>query len=266
MQLDPLHIIILGIVQGLTEFLPVSSSGHLILLPVLLGWPDQGLAHDVAAHLGTLAAVALYFRRDVRRMLLSLGHAGHGPLKAERRLLFNLCLATLPVIGAGLLLHDLVATTFRDPLVIAVTTPGYGLLLLWADRGGRQHRDDVPVGWRDALCIGLAQCLAIVPGTSRSGITMTAALFLGLGRTAAARFSFLLSIPAILLAGVYEFGQLLRLPEPAPWGTMGLVGLISAVSGWITIHYFLKFISRVGMLPFALYRFALGGVLIAVFV
>lgn len=250
--------------QGLTEFLPVSSSGHLILLPALLGWPDQGLAHDVGAHVGTLVAVVVYFRRDVARMLASLGHAGHTTLKSERRMLFHLCVATLPVIFAGLLLHQLVATAFRDPLVIAVTTPGYGLLLLWADRRGRHHRDDDSLGWRDVLCIGLAQCLALVPGTSRSGITMTAALFLDLGRNAAARFAFLLSIPAILLAGVYESFQLLRLPEAAPWGSMGLVGLISAGAGWITIHYFLKFIARVGMLPFALYRFALGAVLVAV--
>lgn len=264
--LDLLHAIVLGLVQGLTEFLPVSSSAHLILLPAFFGWPDQGLAQDVAAHMGTLAAVVLYFRRDLQGMLAALGGTAGDPRRLELRTLVNLCIGTVPVILAGLLLHDLVATQLRDPLVIAVTTPGFGLLLLWADHRGRKQRDQASIGRRDALCIGIAQCLALLPGTSRSGITITAGLFLDLDRRAAARFSFLLSIPAILLAGIYEFAHVLRLPEQVAWQSMGLAALVSGVSGWITIHYFLKFLGRFGMLPFVLYRLALGAVLFAVFV
>ena len=189
-----------------------------------------------------------------------------GARPAERQTLLNLCVATLPIIVAGLLLRDLVATAFRDPLVIAVTTPGFGLLLLWADHRGRRQRDAGSIRWRDAACIGLAQCLALVPGTSRSGITMTAGLFLDLDRRAAARFSFLLSIPTLLLAGIYEFAHLYSAPEQVQWQSMGMVAFVSGVSGWITIHYFLKFLGRFGMLPFVIYRLALGVVLFAMFV
>jgi undecaprenyl-diphosphatase len=253
-------------VQGLTEFLPISSSAHLILVPRFLGWPDQGLAFDVAVHVGTLSAVVCYFRRE----LLSMAHDWAASLArrqtvGDSRLAWGVILGTIPVGLAGLLLGDMIEIHLRSPRVIAATTIGFGLLLWWADSAGSRTRDEHTLSWWDVLVIGCAQALALVPGTSRSGITMTAALALGLDRSGAARFSFLLSVPVIVLAGGLKLLDLLQQADGVDWGALLVGTILSAVSAYLCIDLFLKLIERVGMMPFILYRLVLGVLLLLVF-
>jgi undecaprenyl-diphosphatase len=265
--MDYLHAILLALVQGLTEFLPISSSAHLILLPRLLGWADQGLAFDVAVHIGTLAAVIAYFRHDVIRLLYAWGQScARLQLSADARLAWLVLLGTVPVVVAGLLLHDVIENTLRSPLVIAAATIGFGLLLGLSDTRGQKIRTENALRVTDVLWIGLAQALALIPGTSRSGITMTAALALGLTRSAAARFSFLLSVPVILMAGGYESLQLLQQAEPVAWGSLVLGTVVAGASAYLSIHFFMRLIERVGMLPFVIYRLLLGVFLLLLFV
>jgi len=261
--MDTLHAVWLALLQGLTEFLPISSSAHLILLPRLLGWTDQGLAFDVAVHVGTLVAVLVYFRVDVMLLLSAwLRSLGTRQTDADARLAWFVMLGTLPAAVFGLLLHDVVETWLRSPLVIAAATVGFGVLLGVADWRGRQQRDEHELRVMDVILIGLAQALALVPGTSRSGITMTAGLALGMTRSAAARFSFLLSIPLIMMAGGYETLKLLEQAEPVDWQAILIGSAVSAVSAWLCIHLFLKLIERIGMMPFVVYRLLLGAVLL----
>jgi undecaprenyl-diphosphatase len=261
--MDIAQIITLALVQGLTEFLPISSSAHLILVPVLTPWQDQGLAFDVAVHVGTLLAVILYFRRDIAAMLAAWLDSLRGRgLTADGRLAWGVILGTVPVGLAGLLLGDFIEAHLRSSLVIAITTLVFGLLLWWADARGRRRRDEHSMDWRDILTIGVAQALALIPGTSRSGITITAGLALGLTRQAAARFSFLLSIPVILLAGGMETLKLAAQPQPAPWSILLLGTAVAGVSAYLCIHFFLKLLERIGMLPFVVYRLVLGVVLL----
>jgi undecaprenyl-diphosphatase len=260
--LEPLQAIVLALVQGLTEILPISSSGHLILVPWAFGWTDQGLAFDVAVHVGTLAAVIAYFRGDV----VVYWHAfwrslARRALDAEGKVAWALAIGTVPAAIAGLLLEDLVAGALRSPRTVAVTTIGYGVLLLAADRFGAKRRDERSITLRDGILIGVAQALALVPGTSRSGITMTAGLALGLDRTGAARFAFLLAIPVIAAAGLLEGVSLARSAEPVAWAELALGMSVAGAAAFACIHYFLRFIQRIGMWPFVLYRFALGAVL-----
>jgi undecaprenyl-diphosphatase len=264
--MDTIHAIFLALLQGLTEFLPISSSGHLILVPRFLDWPDQGLAFDVAVHVGTLAAVLLYFRQDLlvltRAWLRSLGSRR---LDQDSRLAWGVLLGTIPVGLAGLALNGMVSTALRDPMVIAATTLVFGVLLGVADSLGRRSRDEHSLSLLDIILIGLAQAVALVPGTSRSGITMTAGLLLGLTREASARFSFLLSIPVIVLAGALEGQQLLESPVTVNWQPI-LVGLtVSGITAYLCIHYFLKLIGRAGMWPFVVYRLLVGGLILAAF-
>jgi undecaprenyl-diphosphatase len=264
--MDTMHTLMLALLQGLTEFLPISSSAHLILVPRLLGWPDQGLAFDVAVHVGTLVAVVAYFRHDIARLLLAwLESCQRRQLSSDARLAWFVLLGTLPAALAGLLLHDVVETWLRSPLVIALATIGFGLLLWVADWRGRQQRSETGLRLVDVVWIGLAQAVALIPGTSRSGITMTAGLALGLTRSAAARFSFLLSVPVIVLAGGYETLQLLEQAGPVAWDTLLLGTAVAAVSAYLCIHFFLRLIERIGMLPFVIYRLLLGGVLLWLF-
>lgn len=264
--MDLIQTLALALLQGLTEFLPISSSAHLILLPVLLGWADQGLAFDVAVHVGTLLAVIAYFRNELRRMLNDwLGSlAGRGQT-ADSRLAWAVGFGTIPVGLAGLLFADFIELHLRSALVIATTTVLFGLLLWWSDRGGTRRRDEYSLSWKDVLVIGCAQALALIPGTSRSGITMTAALMLGLSREGAARFSFLLSIPVILLAGGFETHELFQQAGPVDWQALGVGTAVSAVSAYLCIHFFLKLVARIGLLPFVIYRLILGAVLFAMF-
>lgn len=267
--MDLLQIAVLAIVQGLTEFLPISSSAHLILFPRLVGWEDQGLAFDVAVHLGTLFAVVAYFRHEIVGMSRDWGCS----LVARRRvgdsrLAWAVLLGTIPVGLAGLAFKGIVETELRSPLVIAVTTIAFGFVLWFADVAGRKAaapRDEHALTARDILLIGCAQALALIPGVSRSGITLTAGLLLGLSRSGAARFSFLLSIPVIVLASGLSVLDLVKVAEPVDWGALALGVALSAVSAYLCIHYFLKLIERVGLFPFVAYRLALGMLLLFLF-
>ncbi len=265
--MELLHIIVLAVLQGLTEFLPISSSAHLILVPQLLEWPDQGLAFDVAVHVGTLSAVVLYFRSQLRVMLRDwlASLRGQGQT-ADSRLAWAVGLGTIPVGLAGLLFHDVIETQLRSPLVIATTTVLFGALLGWGEWRGKRVRDEHSLNWRDVAWIGCAQAVALIPGTSRSGITMTAGLLLGLTREGAARFSFLLSIPVIVLAGGLEVRNLVEADVAPDWQALVWGSILSAVSAYLCIHYFLKLLDRMGLWPFVIYRFVLGAVLFAVFV
>lgn len=261
-----IQIIVLALVQGFTEFLPVSSSAHLILVPVINGWADQGLAFDVAVHVGTLTAVMWYFRTEIVNMTVDwIESIAKRQLVGESKLAWAVLWGTVPVGLAGLLFHDFIDTQLRSPLVIAWATIGFGLLLWLSDVSGKRQRDEHTINWKDVLIIGLSQALALIPGTSRSGITMTAALLLGLTRTAAARFSFLLSIPAILMAGGYKGLKLVEQAAPVDWLALILGIVISAVTAYFCIHYFLKLLERLGMLPFVIYRLVLGMILLVVF-
>ena len=261
--MDVSHIIALALLQGLTEFLPISSSAHLILLPRLVAWTDQGLAFDVAVHFGTLTAVIAYFRHEVVRMLADWLRSlvGRGQT-AESRLAWAVAFGTVPAGLAGLVFSHGVETYLRSPMVIASTTIGFGLLLGWADVRAVHRRDEYSIGWWDVLVIGLAQALALMPGTSRSGITMTAGLMLGLSRAAAARFSFLLSIPVIVLSASFETRQLIQAAAPVDWNSLLLGVALSAASAYLCIHFFLKLLDRIGFMPFVVYRLLLGAVLI----
>lgn len=264
--MDFFQIAFLAIVQGLTEFLPISSSAHLILPSAVLGWSDQGLAFDVAVHVGSLAAVLWYFRHDVRQLIIhwcrSVTGGGHTP---ESRLGWQIILATIPAGLAGLFFGDLIETYLRSTVVIAVTTILFGILLGAADVYSRRSRPLTDFTWRSALVVGVAQALALIPGTSRSGITITAALAMGFDRAAAARFSFLMAIPIIVLSGGYKALQLAQL-DSVPWGDIVLGTLLSAAAAYLCIHLFLTWINRIGMMPFVVYRLLLGAVLIAILI
>ena len=261
--MDLLQAAILAFVQGLSEFLPISSSGHLILVPHFLGWRDQGLAYDVAVHVGTLIAVAAYFRGPLAVMIREgLGWRPSQPASPDARLAWCIVLATVPVGLVGLTFAGLIEEHLRNPLFVAGTLSFFGVLMWVADRLGRQARDEYTVGWREAVIIGCAQALSLMPGTSRSGITITAGLALGMTRSAAARFSFLLAVPGIAMAGVYELAQLLSSGEAVDWPALSLGVVVSAVTGYASIHVLLKFIERVGLLPFTLYRLLIAGLIV----
>jgi len=264
--MDFLQILILALVQGVTEFLPVSSSAHLILVPILSGWQDQGLAFDVAVHVGTLAAVVLYFRKEIGKMTVSwLGSVSGRGMDADAKLAWAVLLGTIPVGLCGLLFKDLIEEHLRHPYVLATTTLLFALLLWWADARSRGQRDEYSIGWLDILFIGLAQALALIPGTSRSGATMTAALFLGLSRQAAARFSFLLSVPVIVLAGGLSTLDYLETATIDDMQPLMLGALLSGVSAYFCIHYFLKLLEKIGMMPFVIYRIVLAVFLFVMF-
>lgn len=263
--MDGMQTVILALVQGLTEFLPISSSAHLILVPHVFGWGDQGLAFDVAVHVGSLAAVIAYFHHDLLAMLRAwLGNVTGGLSTPDSRLAWALLVATLPVVVIGLAINSL-TDHLRDPLVIAAATGFFALILWWADGYARADHDEYGLSWRQALWIGFAQVLALIPGTSRSGITITAGLALGLSRRAAARFSFLLAIPVILAAGSLKTYELLTLQDPTPWGPVLLGAAVSGLAAYSCIHWFLRLVERLGMLPFVVYRVVLAIVLLLVY-
>ncbi len=262
--MDTLHSIILGLLQGLTEFLPISSSAHLILLPEVMGWTDQGLLYDVAAHFGSLMALLIYFRKDLKKMIAGWINSFGGGQNSDSKLVWSLIIATIPICLAALLFQR-VSDHLRDPLVIAGATVLFGLLLWWADGYGKRQRGLDDFRLRDAVIIGLFQILAMIPGTSRSGITITAGLMLGLKREAASRFSFLLAIPTILLASGYELLNVTFSTVQVDWAALFTVTAVSFISAYLTIHYFLKLVERTGMLPYVIYRLFLGGILFALF-
>ncbi len=261
------QIAVLAIVQGVTEFLPISSSAHLILVPALTGWPDQGLALDVAVHIGSLLAVVIYFRRDVMAMATGTVDAIRGQRSPRARLALQVLAATIPVILAGWLLKDRIETDWRSPVLIMVTTVIFGLLLWVADsRAGRAHRTTAELTWSDVLLIGAAQALALVPGVSRSGITMTAALLLGQKRPEAARFSLLLSIPTTAAAGALGAPDLLASSDPSLLGGALVAGILACVSALAAIAGLMAWLRQATFTPFVIYRLLLGSLLGALLV
>ena len=264
--MDILQIIVLALVQGLTEFLPVSSSAHLILVPLITHWGDQGLAFDVAVHVGTLTAVVFYFRKEISKMFFAWFSSLGGKHSEDSKLAWAVFVGTIPVALAGLLFNGVISENLRTPLVIATTTIIFGLLLWYADQSARRGRDEYTLSWKDIIVIGCAQAIALIPGTSRSGITITAGLLLGLTAQASARFSFLLSIPVIILAGGFEVLDYLEVASINDMNDLIVGALISAISAYLCIHFFLKLLERVGMTPFVIYRLLLGIVLFSLYV
>jgi undecaprenyl-diphosphatase len=266
LDFDVLRATLLALIQGLTEFLPISSSAHLILPSALLGWDDQGLAFDVAVHLGTLSAVLIYFRGDVIRIIKDCSiQLFTGRASQDSALGWQLLIASIPVIIVGFVVKNYVDEYLRETVVIAFTTTFFGLVLWWADRHSDGHRDLASINWKTAIFIGLAQVLALVPGTSRSGITMTAALFCRLDRHSSSRFSFLLSIPVIAGAALLLVRDLLKQPY-TKWLEIGYGMVVAGAVAYACIHFFLQTINRLGFMPFVLYRLLLGGILFLFFV
>jgi undecaprenyl-diphosphatase len=253
-----LNIVVLAVIQGITEFLPVSSSGHLVLVPIFTDWPDQGLVMDVAVHVGTLLAVLLYFWRDIIFMSMGLWRFLRGRKDPGAKLAGLIVLATIPVVIAGYLISKHYPGAFRSLTVIGWTTLGFGLLLFFADRFGMTLRRTEHLRVSDALFIGLAQVLALVPGTSRSGVTMTVARLIGMERLDAARFSMLLSIPAILGAGALQTIQLIEQGDAQLTNAALTAAGLAFVTALLSITILMAWLKRSSFTPFVIYRVLLG--------
>lgn len=260
--MEPLHAAILGALQGVTEVLPISSSGHLILLPRILGWPESGITFDVALHLGTMLALCTYFRRDIVELCFQFftGIAARGGRTSSQRLPFYIIAGTVPAALVGKMFETPIENVFRSsPWLISAFLIGFGLLLAFADTMGakRWKMDRLTLG--GALGVGVAQCLALIPGVSRSGITITAALMLGYNRETAARFSFLLSLPIVAGAAILKVGGLLKTGIPAGEMQPLVIGVAtSAIFGYASVAFLLKFVQRNSLYPFVWYRLAVG--------
>lgn len=263
------HTTVLALVQSIAEFLPISSSAHLILVPRFLGWPDQGLLMDIALHVGTLFSVMLYFRKDVAAMILG----GIDILKRKfsgqnARLALNLTVAVIPALAIGFFFHDYIEENFRSPHLIAATSIIFGALLYFGDKIGKTETNIETMTVKDALIIGLAQMFALIPGVSRSGITMTASRFLGVNREEAARFSMLLAVPTIGAAGSAGFLKFFTEAsvgngDPNSYLLIGM--LISFVGGVAAISFLMKWLKHSSFAIFAVYRILLGIILFCIF-
>ncbi|MBQ75609.1 MAG: undecaprenyl-diphosphatase [Gammaproteobacteria bacterium] len=261
--MDLLQAFSLALIQGITEFLPVSSSAHLILPAVVLGWQDQGLAFDVAVHFGSLLAVIWYFRQDILRLSSALiERIASGQKTKDSSFSTNLIIASLPILPIGFLFRFDIEQHLRSVNTIIITTIVFAILLLAADRLGRHNPRDADLDWKKALLIGASQCLALIPGTSRSGITMTAALLTGFTREEASRISFLISIPTIAAASSLKFADLVLSTTPIDWFTLLTGAVVAMISAYLCIRLFLNVIARIGFLPFVIYRILLGGLLL----
>ncbi|MGH1472292.1 MAG: undecaprenyl-diphosphate phosphatase [Cellvibrionaceae bacterium] len=259
--MDYLQLIVLAVIQGITEFLPISSSAHLILPKEVLGWPDQGLAFDVAVHVGSLAAVLIYFWRDIWQVAEGWTSSLVTRKQTDSsRLGWYIIWATIPAGLCGFVFNDFIEENFRTTVVIMITTVVFGLFLAWADKQGSKVFELSDMTLRIALIIGLSQALALIPGTSRSGITISMALALGMQRESAARFSFLLSIPLIAAGGGLKSLELLDATD-TNWNDIIIGTVLSGMSAYLCISLFLGFINRIGMMPFVVYRLCLGAVL-----
>jgi undecaprenyl-diphosphatase len=263
-----LEAIVLGIVQGLTEFLPISSTGHLRIVPAFLGWDDPGAAFTAVTQLGTMAAVLLYFRDDLQRIARAwLRSLRDRPARREldARLGWYIVLGTIPIGIFGVLFKDQIETGARDLYLIGIALIVLGLVLLLAEKVGKRERSIEQIRTKDGFAIGLAQALALIPGVSRSGATITAGLFMGLDRPAAARFSFLLSVPAVVLSGLLELGTILSDDDEDGTGLLPLVvaTLMAFLSGYLAIAWLLRFLSTHSTVIFVVYRVALGVVVLA---
>lgn len=265
--MEHLQTLFLALIQGLTEFLPISSSAHLILPFQILGWQDQGLAFDVAVHLGSLVAVVWFLRIEIFDVIIGLWQSVRArKMNEHSHLGLMLLLASLPILPIGYMASEFVETELRAVVVIATTTILFGVLLGLADLRHDNDLDEFSINWMHAILIGFAQCFALIPGTSRSGVTMTAALFLGLSRSSAARFSFLMSIPAILGAGTIKTMDLLESTTVVQWDSLLIGTFVAAVSAYVCIRLFTGYINQIGFMPFVIYRLLLGtGLLILVY-
>lgn len=258
-----LHGLILGVVQGLTEFFPVSSSGHLILVPILFGWRDQGLAFDIVIHLGTLSALLWFFRKDIVSLFVRAIGAHQEGRQTARRFLAQVALATLPALIIGFLAKDVIETFLRGWQIVAVDLVLWSFVLLYADRRRRDEQTLTKhverLSWKQAMLIGCAQPLALLPGTSRSGMTITAGLLLGLSRETAARFSFFLSIPITAAAGGYGLLKILTrgVGEQESTGMLVAGFLAAGLSGAWAIRFLLSYVAKKPYTPFVIYRLAL---------
>ena len=275
-----LQMLILAIVQGVTEFLPISSSGHLILTPIFFGMTDQGPMLDIAVHIGSLLAIMVYFFRDVIGLARGgFATVGIGKAPEQKRLFWWIVLGTIPAVLMGLAIktgafnpvvedwfgltveNDDLLSSLRFTDLIAVNLIVYGIMLGLADRFGREVKNFEDMTWRDGLLVGMAQALALVPGTSRSGVTMTAARLLGYGRVEAARFSFLLSIPAVAGAGVLIVPDLLEADSALLMEAL-ITGGLTFLAALATMAFLMNFLKRASMLVFVLYRIAMGAALL----
>jgi undecaprenyl-diphosphatase len=257
-----INLVVLAVIQGITEFLPISSSAHLILVPVFTDWPDQGPMIDVAVHVGTLGAVLLYFRRDIWAMIRGILRPGDSASGPGAKLAFHVIVATIPVVIAGAALSYFAIDIPRSPTVIGWTMLGFGLLLYAADRLNMTIRTVKHMTFAHALIIGVSQVLALVPGTSRAGITMTAARALGYERADTARFSMLLSIPTIIAAGSLIGFKLYRAGDIALSQTAAIAAALSFIAALATIGAMMAWLRRANFTPFVVYRVALGGYLL----
>ncbi len=266
--MDLLQAIVLGVVQGLTEFLPISSSAHLRIVPAFAGWDDPGAAFTAVIQLGTMAAVLLYFRDDLRRIarawLASLGDRSRRA-ELDARLGWYLILGTVPIVIFGVSFSHDIENGARDLYLIGSMLIVLGIVLLVAERVSRRERDLSSIGRRDAIVVGFAQALALIPGVSRSGATITAGLFLGMDRVAAARFSFLLSVPAVVLSGAYELEDVVAgsAEGAAGLGATAVATLLAFVSGYASIAFLLRFLTTHTTAVFVAYRVALGVAVLA---
>ena len=258
--METMQALLLAIIQGLTEFLPISSSAHLILLSEISRWEDQGQAFDVALHFGTLLAVLFYFKNDLSNMFARSNFQSTNSLIHSQ--LGIITIATIPVVVLGGLFNDSIEQNLRSSMVIAIATILFGLLLFLADLR-QKNKNDIAVSLSIGFLIGLSQVFALIPGTSRSGVTITAGLFLGLSREEAAKFSFLLAIPVIIAASAFELYQLTQVEVLAFDYLDLLLGIVvSFVVAFLTIKWFLRMVQKIGMLPFFIYRLILGALIL----
>lgn len=260
-----IQVTVLALIQGLSEFLPISSSAHLILPAQLLSWEDQGLAFDVGVHLGTLVAVLIYFRHDIQQMFVAWIKSIKGQHSPEGVLSWLVILGTIPAVIAGALFVNAIETWGRSILVIASTTLFFAAVMGWADIKRKEDRALKNITVKDAIWIGVAQAVSIIPGTSRSGATITMALLLGFDRASAARFSFLLSIPVTFGACMMMASRVSAGEAMLPMHMLFVGAVIAGVSAWMCIHLFLKWIAKIGMMPFVIYRLLLGVVLLFIY-
>src|SRR3712207_616936 len=263
--MDAFEAIVLGIVQGLTEFLPISSSGHLRIVPAFAGWDDPGAAFTAVIQLGTMAAVLLYFRKDLwniaRAWVAGLrDRSQRGTL--DSRMGWYLIIGTIPIVIFGFAFDDTIEDDARNLTLIGITLIVLGLILLLADLTGKRTREVEDVTWRDSLIIGFAQSLALIPGVSRSGATITAGLFLGFDRAAAARFSFLLSVPAVVLSGLFELRKIGD-EESAGVGPTIIATVLAFIVGYASIAFLLRWLARHSTAVFVAYRVGLGVVVLS---
>jgi undecaprenyl-diphosphatase len=260
--MNPIQAFVLGALQGLTEVLPISSSAHLLLVPWLLDWPESGLTFDVALHLGTLLALGIYFWRDIVELIFNFfsALATRGGRTSAQRLPFYIIAGTIPAAFVGKLFEETIEAVFRSsPALIATFLIGFGLLLAFADTMGAKRSKLERLTLGSALAVGLAQCLALIPGVSRSGITITAALLLGFNRESATRFSFLLSLPIVAGAGILKVGHLVRNGIPAGELPALLIGVAAAaIFGYASVAFLLRFVQRNSLYPFVWYRLLAG--------